>query len=256
MTTQMMISRDFHGAVIHQRSNDGYLDATAMCKATNKRLNDYCRLKSTQEYIVALSSDAGIPASNIIQVVKGVQRGKTAQDQGTWIHPNASIHLAIWCSPNFAVMVTKWVFELLTKGSVSLKSEPNQAMAECAKINSDLLESFGITGNAKQTALNNILKEKFGYDALEKWNVEDELAETQSLNPTAIAKRTSLKSARQVNLKLIELKLQTAYRDSKKCLHYKLTEAGLKHGTYQDKSYNSSGPIRSIKWYESVLALF
>ena len=49
-------------------------------------------------------------------------------------------------------------------------------MAECAKINSDMLEGFGITGNAKQTALNNILKEKFGYDALEEWNVETELA--------------------------------------------------------------------------------
>jgi hypothetical protein len=90
MTTQLMISRDFHGATIRQRSSDGYLNATDMCQSTGKRLNDYRRLKSTQEYIVALSSDAGIPASNIIQVVKGVQKGKTAQDQGTWIHPYAS----------------------------------------------------------------------------------------------------------------------------------------------------------------------
>jgi len=252
----MMINRDFHGAVIYQRSSDGYFDATSMCKATGKRLNDYYRLKSTKEYLDALSSDTNIPVSNIIQVVKGVQRGKTAQDQGTWIHPNASIHLAIWCSPEFAAMVTKWVFELLTKGSVSLKSEPNQKMAECIKINSDMLEGFGITGKAKQTALNNTLKEKFGYDALKEWNVEAELVESQLLIPTGIAKRIGLKSARQVNLKLIELKLQTPYRDSKKHLHYKLTEAGLKHGTYQDKSYNSSRPIRSIKWYESVLALF
>lgn len=244
MTTQL-INRDFHGATIHQRPNDGYLDATAMCKATKKRLNDYCRLKSTQEYIAALSSDTGIPASNIIQVVKGVQKGKTAQDQGTWIHPHASIHLAIWCSPNFAVMVTKWVFELLTKGSVSLKFEPTQEMAECVKINSDMLEGFGITGEAKQIALNNTLKEKFGYDALQEWNVETALAETQLLIPTDIAKCTGLKNARQVNLKLIELKLQTPYRDSKKRLHYKLTEAGLKHGTYQDKNYNSSKPIRA-----------
>jgi hypothetical protein len=46
-----------------------------MCQSTGKRLNDYRRLKSTQEYIVALSSDAALPASNIIQVVKGVQKG-------------------------------------------------------------------------------------------------------------------------------------------------------------------------------------
>jgi hypothetical protein len=28
MTTQLMISRDFHGATIRQRSSDGYLNAT------------------------------------------------------------------------------------------------------------------------------------------------------------------------------------------------------------------------------------
>ena len=152
-------------------------------------------------------------------------------------------------------MVTDWTFELITEGSVSLKPEPTQSMAECVKINSDMLECFGITGEAKQTALNNILKDKFGYDALNEWNVKAELAEAQSLNPTAIAERTSIKTARQVNLKLIELKLQTPYRDSKKRIHYKLTNKGLKHGTYQEKSYNSSRPIRSIQWHESVLAL-
>ncbi len=97
MTTQL-ISRDFHGATIRQRS-DGYLNATDMSQATGKLFSGYKRLKSTQEYILALSSDMRIHTSNIIQVVKGVQKGKTAQDQGTWIHPYASIHLAIWCSP-------------------------------------------------------------------------------------------------------------------------------------------------------------
>ena len=72
MTTQMMINRDFHGAVIYQRSSDGYFDATSMCKATGKRLNDYYRLKSTKEYLDALSNDTHIPVSNIIQVVKDV----------------------------------------------------------------------------------------------------------------------------------------------------------------------------------------
>ena len=75
MTTQL-ITRDFHGATIRQRSSDGYLNATDMCQATGKRLNDYKRLKSTKEYLKALSSDAGIPASNIIKGVKGFKRVK------------------------------------------------------------------------------------------------------------------------------------------------------------------------------------
>jgi len=249
MTTQDLIIRDFNGAVIRQRPIDGYLDATTMCKAVGKQFNDYYRLKSTQEYLKAYSLKTGIPVIKIIEI-------KTGRYGGTWIHPKASIHLAIWCSPEFAVFVSEWVFELLTEGSVSLKIEPTQTMAECAKINSDLLESFGITGEAKRTALNNTLKEKFGYDALQEWNVKVIEAEVQLLNLTAIAKRTGLRGARQANLKLTELKLQTTYRDKNNYLHYKLTELGLKHATYQNKSYNSSQPIRSIQWHESVLNLF
>jgi hypothetical protein len=255
-----MISRDFYGATIRQRSSDGYLDATAMCKATGKLLADYKRLKSTKEYLKAFSSDMGIPISVIIQVVKGVQKGKTPQEQGTWIHPYASIHLAIWCSPNFAIMVTKWTFELLTKGSVSLNPEPTPEIATYTKVNSDMLDSFGITGNAKQIALNNSIKEKFGYDALEAWNIESQTSEVQRalLIPTEIAKRVGLKNARPVNVKLIDLGLQTKHRDDKKRLYYELTEDGIKHAQYQDtsKRHKSGEPVRTIKWYESVLALF
>ncbi|MDM8567611.1 KilA-N domain-containing protein [Candidatus Halobeggiatoa sp. HSG11] len=141
MTNQMMISRNFNGAVIRQRSNDGYLDATAMCKSVGKKLNDYHRLKSTQEYLEAYSLKTGIPVIKIVEV-------KSGRYGGTWIHPKTSIHLAIWCSPEFAVMISEWVFELLTKGSVSLKPEPTQEIAEYVKINADILEGFGITGTA------------------------------------------------------------------------------------------------------------
>jgi hypothetical protein len=259
MTTQL-ISRDFHGARIRQRSNDGYLDATAMCQATGKRFGDYRRLKSTKEYFIAFSSDVGIPTSKIIQVNKGVQQGKTSQDQGTWIHPYASIHLAIWCSPDFAVMVTKWTFELLTKGSVTLnpvRAKPEE-LAAYTKINADMLDDFGITGEAKQTALNNGLKRKFGYDALEIWDLESPVPEAPKvlLIPTDIAKRVGLKNAKLVNLKLTELGLQTKHRDKR--LYYKLTEEGLKHAQYQDtgKPQKSGELARAIRWHESVLTLF
>jgi hypothetical protein len=257
MTTQL-ISRDFHGATIRQRSSDGYLNATDMCQSTGKRLNDYRRLKSTQEYIVALSSDAGIPASNIIQVVKGVQKGKTAQDQGTWIHPYASINLAQWCSPEFAVMVTKWTFELLTKGTVSLN--PKREVIPFAKAKAEELDKLGIVGNAKQIALNNAIKQQFGCDMLQLFGIESQVAEIQQtlLIPTEIAKRVGLKNARPVNLKLTELGLQTNHRDHKNRLYYQLTKDGLKQGQYQDtgKKHNSGTPVRAIKWYESVLQFF
>ncbi|MDM8566967.1 KilA-N domain-containing protein [Candidatus Halobeggiatoa sp. HSG11] len=262
MTTQMMISRDFHGAIIRQRSYDGYLNATDMCQSVGKQFKDYRRLKSTKAFLIELSDFINENPVRLISLTEQNQQliqiiqGGTPENQGTWIHPYVSINLAQWCSPIFSVMVSDWVYELLDKGSVSLKPEPTQEIAEYVKINADILEGFGITGTAKQNALNNSIKEKFGYDVLENLNTEAEQTEAQLLIPTDIAKRTGLRNARQVNLKLIELKLQIPYRDSKKRLHYKLTELGLKHGIYQDKSYNSSKPLRQIKWHESVLTLF
>ncbi len=82
-------------------------------------------------------------------------------------------------------------------------------MAECVKINSDMLEGFGIIGEAKRIAINNTLKKRFGYNALQEWNVKTEVieAEVQLLNPTGIAKRTGLSNSIQSNLKLTEFKI-------------------------------------------------
>ncbi len=254
MTTQNLIIRDFHGTTIRQRA-DGYLCATDMCQATGKRFGDYKRLKSTKEYLSAFSSDVGIHTSLIIQVIKGVTKNITAQDQGTWIHPNASIHLAIWCSPDFSVMVTKWTFELLTTGSVSL--DPKSEIIPFAQAKSDELTKLGIIGNAKQIALNNSIKQQFGCDILQLFGITSHVAEIQQalLIPTLIAKQTGLKGARLVNVKLIEFGLQTKHYDNKDILYYQLTEKGLKYGQYQDFSTGKT-TRRNIKWYESVLKLF
>ncbi len=68
MTNQQLIRREFHDVRIRQRPGDAYLSATDMCKANGKKLNDYCRLKSTQEYLAAFSLKAGIPVIKIIEV--------------------------------------------------------------------------------------------------------------------------------------------------------------------------------------------
>jgi len=250
MTTQL-ISRDFHDATIRQRSSDGYLNATDMCQAVDKLFADYKRLKNTQEYLETYSLTMGIPIIKIIEV-------KSGRYGGTWIHPKVAIHLAIWCDPNFAVMVSEWVYELLTKGSVSL--DPKQEIALFAQGKADELDKLGIVGNAKQIALNNSIKQQFGCDMLQLFGIESQVAEIQQalLIPTEIAKRVGLKNARPVNVKLIDLGLQTKHRDDKKRLYYELTEDGLKHAQYQDtsKRHKSGEPVRTIKWYESVLQFF
>lgn len=99
---------------IDQRATDGYVNATAMCKAAGKQINDYARLKATPEYLDALSAETGIPVSDLIQTIKG----GVPQMQGTWVHPQVAIHLAQWLSPQFAVKVTQWVFDWMNGGGI------------------------------------------------------------------------------------------------------------------------------------------
>jgi hypothetical protein len=110
--TGELIPRELDGFVIHQRAKDGYVNVTAMCKAAGKKVNDYVRLSSTQQFIEELQSVAGIPATLLV-VTK--QHGHAAE-QGTWAHPDVAVNLAQWCSAKFAVAVSRWVRDWMTTG--------------------------------------------------------------------------------------------------------------------------------------------
>ncbi len=114
------VEREFNGKVIRQRNEDGYFDATAMCRATGKHWKHYNENANSKAFVEALSSEVGIPTSLLIESKKG----NTAKfDQGTWVHPYIAINLAQWCSPQFAVQVSKWVFELMNTGKVELETQ-------------------------------------------------------------------------------------------------------------------------------------
>ena len=107
---------EFNGVEIRQRPSDGYVHATDMCKVNKKKKwNDYYRTNPTKLFIRKLSSDAGIPASELITSIKGNSKA----DAGTWIHPRIAINLAQWISPEFAVKVTEWVQKFI-EGDVSI----------------------------------------------------------------------------------------------------------------------------------------
>jgi hypothetical protein len=105
-----LITHQVQNSIVEQRATDGYINATAMCKATGKLMADYTRLKSTKEFMDALAADMGIPISQLIQVLKNGYTG----EQGTWVHPQVAINLAQWLSPQFAVQVSKWVFDWMS----------------------------------------------------------------------------------------------------------------------------------------------
>ena len=105
-----LIDHKVESRVIQQRATDGYINATAMCRAAGKLFGHYWANKQTKAFLEELQADIGIPISELVQRVKGGH----PELQGTWVHPYVAINLAQWCSPKFAVRVSKWVAEWLS----------------------------------------------------------------------------------------------------------------------------------------------
>jgi hypothetical protein len=100
------IIKEFAGYQIKQRE-DGYLNATEMCKVGGKKSNDYFRLDQTNEYLTTLSMSINIP---IAQLIEKIMTGLN-ENRCTWVHPRVAIHLAQWISPQFAVKISEWIEE-------------------------------------------------------------------------------------------------------------------------------------------------
>lgn len=110
-----LIHHNADGSIIDQRAVDGYINATALCKAVNRQWNHYWDNAPNQAFIAALSVDLGLPGSLLVH---------SSRVTGTWVHPQVAIHLAQWLSPKFAVQVTKWVVEWM-QGGVAPGSSTN-----------------------------------------------------------------------------------------------------------------------------------
>lgn len=108
-----LIQHDVQGSVVQQRAADGYINATAMCRAAGKKFNHYTANLSSRAFLAELASAAEIPASELIQSVSGGE----PRLQGTWVHPDVAVHLAQWLSPKFAVQVSRWVREWISGGA-------------------------------------------------------------------------------------------------------------------------------------------
>ena len=118
---------------------DGYIDATAICKAGNKKFAQWQLLASTKALIQVLKSEVGFPTSLLIETYKGGDLLKVTQ--GSWIHPDLAIQLAQWVSPKFAIQVSRWMRELFRNGSVVLE-RPVRAITDMSQldIEAEILE--------------------------------------------------------------------------------------------------------------------
>lgn len=106
-----LIPHPVKGGIIHQRPEDGYINATAMCQASGKQFKHYNENRTTKDFLTALESVVGIPTTELVQSVSGGD----PRLQGTWVHPQVAIHLGQWVSPKFAVQVSQWVYDWMSE---------------------------------------------------------------------------------------------------------------------------------------------
>jgi hypothetical protein len=67
----------------------------------------------------------------IVELLKQEQGGNG--ERHTWSHPQVAINIAQWISPDFDVLVSKWVYEIMLTGKVDIRD--NKTTQELDKMN-------------------------------------------------------------------------------------------------------------------------
>lgn len=122
-----IVPLQFEGIKISVRESDGYVNLTQMCKAYDKRLDNWLRLKSSKAEMDALSNSLTSEES-LLEVMKG--NFSDNREQGTWGHPLLAVKVARWISPELANWLDAHSYVLMTDGKTSLDVDPFERMQE------------------------------------------------------------------------------------------------------------------------------
>jgi hypothetical protein len=122
MKTNVIMNRSMGGLTVNQRTKDGMFNATKLLEQWNKskgltgrkgkRIDDFLKLKSTEEFINALNEEILNTDDVRYSEVYKSTRGKNG---GTWMHPYLFIDFSMWINPKFKVQVIKFVYDELIK---------------------------------------------------------------------------------------------------------------------------------------------
>jgi hypothetical protein len=244
-----LILHSIDANLIEQRINDGYINATALCKAANKKWDHYNTNQQTKDFLDELSSTTGIPVIELVQS----KQGPMANGGGTWVHPQASIHLAQWASPKFAVQVSNWVVEWMTnKGTVNPIS--GDGILESTTTFKALFEIgtlIGLEKNACSISANQGVIKLGGHNLLKLLGHTSLIAKEQFFTPTELGLPYN-KSAQKMNLLLSSVGLQI--KEGKIWIP---TEKGTTYSVLLDtsKAHDSGVPVTQIKWSKKVISL-
>ena len=93
--------------------SDAYVSLNDIAKPFGKRVQHWMDLKSTHRLLGEFSQD---PCYNGNPPI----RTKQGRGGGTFAHPDIAIQFAQWCSPGFALWVSRQIRHLLTYGEVNI----------------------------------------------------------------------------------------------------------------------------------------
>ena len=139
-------TRAWNGTPITRRTTDGFVNATAMAKASGKQWSSYRETDRASTYIEALSRNTEIRVTSLYIAKPG---------EGTCIHPRLAVDFARWISADFAVWMDTWFIEEISGISrvqdtqVPALPPTHQADTEFALFMSDVVGKAG--GDPKES---------------------------------------------------------------------------------------------------------
>jgi hypothetical protein len=121
------------GSVDFLRSG-AYVNLNDIAKPFGKRVDNWMRLKGTKDLFDTFRNDPSYNGAQPIYAVKGLadlpshlryglqeSHGASLLGYGgTFAHPDVGIQFAQWCSPGFALWVSRQIRHLMTYGEVNL----------------------------------------------------------------------------------------------------------------------------------------
>ena len=153
--------RSWNSTPSQRRTTDGYVNATAMCKANGKEWSKYRETDRCQEYIDALAQTTDFGGLNPIE-------SRAGNGGGTWVHPHLAVDLARWISAPFAVWMDGWFLdELNGQASRTWDTQPPSLPAPADQVKEaaeglvfiwDALETRGLADDRDRIELKRDLK--------------------------------------------------------------------------------------------------
>ncbi len=116
MKTNQIMTRKMGNLDVHQRTKDGYFNATSLLKQWNKKngakkeVASFFKMDQTKAFIEVLAAEEDLHTAKSPYVKSRASRGKNA---GTWMHPYLYIDFAMWINPKFKYHVIRFVYDQL-----------------------------------------------------------------------------------------------------------------------------------------------